>query len=92
MAFTLESAVAASTAFYILVHSLGLSLPVATELHTGADLLGRSNAAVQEEESFYSQGYYHYGEYDLPQSEGSPQRMVELLSLSHDVTRLLRND
>lgn len=92
MAFTLESAVAASTAFYILVHSLGLSLPVATKVRSGAELVGKSNATVQTEEKFYGYSIYQQGDEVLPLIEGSPQRMVEILSLTHDLLLFFRSD
>ncbi|NLV99174.1 MAG: hypothetical protein GX034_05195 [Clostridiaceae bacterium] len=92
MAFTLESAVAASAGFYILIHSLGLSLPVADDVRFSAEIVGRSNTAVQTEEKFYECSFYEYeGEY-LPLLKSSPQRMIELVSLAHDLSLFFRSD
>ncbi|MDD4324006.1 MAG: hypothetical protein PHR78_05380 [Eubacteriales bacterium] len=92
MAFTLESAVAASTAFYILVYSLGLSLPLAKDVSKSAALVAKCNAVAQAEEKLYSQGVFEYGGEKLLLLEGSPQKMVELLSLTHDLSLYFRTD
>lgn len=92
MAFTLESAVTASTAFCILVHSLGLSLPVALAVRSNAELVGGSNAIAQTKEKFYCHSFYQRDDELLPLIEGSPQRMVEMISLAHDLSLYFRSD
>ena len=92
MAFTLESAIVSSTAFYILVQSLGFSLPIADDVRMSAEIVGRSNTTVQIEEKFYERSIYeHDGEY-LPTLKHSPQRMIELVSLAHDLSLFFRSD
>lgn len=89
MAFTLESAVAASTAFTILIQSLGMSFPLARKFRSAAEIVAETNARSQKKERFYAREEFWQINDSLPYLETSPQRMVELVSLTHDLLLLL---